>query len=415
LGVWVYERTESVSQFALVSLFTTLPTIAIAPLAGTLVDRWDRRWAMTLSDAGAGLSTLAVALLLLADRLEVWHIYLGVAANSAFSTIQWLAYSATVTLLVPKEHLGRAGGMRQFGESLGLIVSPALAGVLLKTIQLEGVLLIDFATFLVALTTLLAVRVPKPPKSGATSRTEDERGSLLRDAVYGWTYLTSRPGLLGLLIFFAVSNFLVGMATVLGPPFVLSLASPAVLGIITSVGGGGMLLGGMLMSVWGGPKRRIYGVLGFELLGGLSILIVGLQPSVPLFAVLGTIFFFRLPIVNGSRDAIWQSKVPPEVQGRVFAVRRVIAWSTRPLAFLIAGPLADRVFEPLMTVDGPLAKSIGRIIGVGPGHGISLLFAVIGTLAILAAVAGYLYPRLRLVEDELPDMGSIAQAAPGPV
>ncbi len=403
LGVWVYERTGSATQFALISLFVALPAVVLAPFAGVFIDRWNRQWAMIISDAGAGFSALVILLLLSTNQLELWHIYLGVAINSAFNTFQWLAYSSTVTLLIPKKHLGRAGGMAQLAESLGLVIAPGLAGVLLEAIQLEGVIQIDLLTFIFALLTLLIVRVPNPPKSHDKNRIDTPQNSVLRQAFYGWNYLKARPGLMGLLIFFAISNFLVGVVTVLGPPFILSLASPAVLGIVMSIGGGGMLVGGLLMGIWGGPKRRIYGVLGFEFLAGVSILLAGLRPSVLLFAVLGTIFFFRLPIVNGSRDAIWQSKVAPEVQGRVFSVRRVISWSARPLAYLIAGPMADNVFEPLMAVDGPLAGNIGNIIGVGPGHGISLLFVIVGVLILLVTLAGYLYPRLRLIEDELPD------------
>jgi MFS transporter, DHA3 family, macrolide efflux protein len=177
-----------------------------------------------------------------------------------------------------------------------------------------------------------------------------------------------------------------------------------VLGTVLSIGGVGMLAGSLVMGVWGGPKRRVYGVLGARLVQGLVFFLGGLQPSAPLIAGASFIFLFAYSILVGSIQALFQSKVAPDVQGRVFAVRRMIVWSSMSLAYLVAGPLADHVFEPLLAANGPLAGSIGRLIGAGPGRGIGLLFMVMGILTMLATAVGYLYPRLRRVEDELPDM-----------
>ncbi len=408
LGVWVYQRTGSATQFALISLFAQLPGILVSPVAGALIDRWDRRRAMILSDSGAGLSTLVVVLLLLAGRLEVWHIYLTNAVSSIFSAFQWPAYSAATTLLVPKKHLGRASGMVQFSEAAARIFSPVLGGLLVVTIQLSGVISIDITTFIFSLVTLLLVRFPRPKN---ISKGKEGGWVLLQEAAYGWTYITTRPGLLGLLIFFAANNFLTGVVTVLFTPLVLAFAPMIVLGIVLSVGGGGILVGSLVMSIWGGAKRRrINSVLSFTLLSGLCILLAGLRHSVPVFFVTVFLYFFGLAIINSSSQVIWQNKVPPEVQGRVFAVRRMIAWASLPLAYMVAGPLADQVFEPLLAAGGPLVGTIGRVIGVGPGHGIALLFVLMGMLSMLVTVGGYLYPPLRLVEEELPD--AIADEAP---
>jgi len=256
LGVWVYEHTGSVTQFALISVFARLPAILLFPVAGALIDRWNRRWAMILSDSGACLSTIAVALLLVTGRLEIWHIYLAVAVSSAFSAFQWPAYSAATTLLVPKQHLGRASGMIQLGESASQFLAPMLAAGLLSVIKLQGIILTDCATFLFSLATLLSIRFPD-----ALTNTVRKAGvpSLLREMAYGWTYITARPGLLGLLIFIAVSNFALGIAQVLFPPLILAFAPVTVLGTVQSIACGGMVVGSILMSVWGGPKRRMYG------------------------------------------------------------------------------------------------------------------------------------------------------------
>lgn len=398
LGVWVYLNTKSVTQFSIIFLATAVPGILMSPVTGALVDRWDRRKAMIFSDAGAAFCTLAIALLFYTGLLRIWHIYVLMAVSSAFSSFQWPAYSAATSLLVPKKHLGRAAGMVQTAEAASLIVSPVLAGMLLVIIDVWGVIAVDFATFLVAISTLLVVRVPRPEKA-ITS----DKPSLLREATYGWTYIKARPGLLSLLIFFAVSNFLSGFANVLLGPLVLSFTSPPVLGTILSAGGVGMLVGGVVMSAWGGPKKRIHGILGLSLVSGAAMAIGGMRPSAPLLAAAFFVALFTSPIVNGCSQAIWQTKTAPDVQGRVFSVRRMIAWSTSPLSFLMAGPLADKVFEPLLAVNGPLAQSVGSVIGVGPGRGIGLMFIVMGVLSIGAVIAGYLYPRLRFVEDELGD------------
>lgn len=401
LGVWVYQRTGSVTQFALISLFTSLPGIVFSPVAGALVDRWDRRWAMIISDTGSGMCTLSVALLLFANRLEVWQIYIAMGLSSTFSAFQWPAYSAATTLLVPKEHFGRASGMVQIAEAVAQIGSPALAGVLLGVIQIQGVILIDFATFLFAVLTLSLVRVPKPE---TTEEGKAGQGSLLHEAAYGWKYIRARPGLLGLLLLFATSNFATGIVEVLFTPLVLSFATAAVLGMILSIGGLGFLGGSLTMSAWGGPKVRVNGIFIFSLLQGVVLFVAGFPPQVTILATAAFLFFFSHPIITGCSQTIWQSKTAPDVQGRVFAVRRMISWSSLPLAYLAAGPLADRVFEPLLDEGGALANSVGQIIGTGQGRGIGLLYMILGIISILATGVGFLYPRLRQVEMELPDI-----------
>lgn len=401
LGVWVYEQTGSATKFALIYLFAMLPGILILPVAGALVDRWDRRWVIILSDLGSGISTLAIAFLLYTGQLQTWQIYIATGVKSAFSAFQWPAYIAASTLLVPQRYIGRANGLIQFNEAVAKILAPVLAVILVATIRIWGVLLIDFITFVFAILMALLIRIPKPVP---TVESSTEKRSLWRETAYGWSYITGRPGLFVLLIFFTTTNFLTGMPIVLGTPLILSFASPAVLGTILSIGGCGMLMGSLVLSAWGGPKRRVIGVLSFELLAGLCIMVAGVRASAVMIAIPTFIFSFSIPIVLGSSQAIWQTKVAPDVQGRVFATRRMIAWSSLPIAYLLSGLLVDHVFNPLMAVGGLLSGTVGQVIGVGPGRGIGLLFIVVGFLTALAAAAGYLFPRLRLLEDELPDL-----------
>ena len=400
LGVWIFEQTGSATQFALIGLFAVLPRVILSPLAGTIVDRWDRRRAMIVSDAGAGFSTLILVLLLFANRLEIWHIYLIVGTSAAFSTVQWPAYTAATTSLVSKENLGRANGMIQFGQAAAEILAPALAGILVQTIRLEGVILTDFATFAFATITLLLVRFPKPQRS---TTGESESISLKQEITFGWRYISARQGLLGLLVFFAVINFLWGMVGALITPMILGFTTSDMLGAIISIAGAGMLAGSLVMSIWGGLKRRINGVLYFEFLSGICFLLIGLRPSFWLTALGAFGAHVTIAMVYGSNQAIWQSKIAPDVQGRVFATQQMIAKAASPLAYLLAGPLADNVFEPLLAPTGLLAGNIGQIIGFGPGRGIGLLFLAMGIIKMAVTVIGYAHPRIRFVEDELPD------------
>lgn len=400
LGVWIYQQTHSTILFSLNLLAFAVPNLLVSPFAGALVDRWDRRWVMVMSDTGAGLCTLAVAFLFTSGSLQVWQVIALTALSAAFSTFQWPAYSAATSLLVPKEQLGRAGGMVQIGEAISHLISPALAGALFVTIGLQGVVLVDFATYFFAILTLLLVRIPRPK---ASAEGQAGKGSLWKEAGFGWTYIVSRAGLFGLLMYFAATNFLSGLIEPLLAPLILDMTSADMLGYLASIVGLGMLAGTLVMSAWGGPKRRIRGLLGFSLVAGVFLTVLGLRPSLPLMAVAGFGMMFAMPIINASSQAIWQSKVALDVQGRVFSVRRMIAWSTLPLAYIVAGPLADKVFKPLLVEGGALTGSLGQILGVGPGRGVGLMFVVIGLLSILVTFLAYMNPHLRNVEDELPD------------
>ena len=195
-------------------------------------------------------------------------------------------------------------------------------------------------------------------------------------------------------------------AVILAAPLVLARTSnnQLVLGTVQSVGGIGGVLGGLLLSVWGGPRRKIDGVLGgFIVEGLLGAVVFGLGRGIVLWSA--GLFFsgFLLPILNGSSQAIWQAKVAPDVQGRVFSVRRLIAQITAPLAMLLAGPLADYVFEPAMMPGGAWADTFGGLVGTGPGAGMSLIFIVAGLLSVLVGLAGYAVPVIRDVETILPD------------
>jgi DHA3 family macrolide efflux protein-like MFS transporter len=402
LGVWVYQETGSVTEFSFILLSSTLPGMLISPIAGVLVDRFDRRWIMMISDLVAGMSTLTIFFLLYTQHLALWHILITNAVGAIGNAFQFPAYQATVSLLVPKEHLGRANGMIQFAEAASMVTAPLLAGYLIKTIDVHGVVLIDFVTCLFAVASLLIVRFPRHTTQSGNI-VEKKKGAFFENVTFGWRYIWGRPGLRGLLFYFAISNFLFGFMNVTLTPLVLSFSDEKALGLINSVSGIGMILGGLLMSIWGGAKRKINSLVFAGTMGGVALILQGVQASVITIAIAMFLQLFVLPIANGSSQSIWQSKVAPEVQGRVFSVRRLIAISLNPLAYLLSGPTVDYIFEPLMAKKGPLSGTIGAMIGTGTGRGIGLMLILLGILLILNNLVIYLNPRVRNVEDEIPD------------
>jgi MFS family permease len=313
----------------------------------------------------------------------------------------WPALTASVTLLVPKAQYGRANGFVQLGEALPQIAGPALAGALYVIIHLGNMALIDFATYAFSvLLMIFFVRIPAPPR---TKDGQEGKGSVWKEMRYGWDYIVARKGLLALLIFFLATNFLSGVMNPLIVPLILDNWDATTLGFLSTLMGVGMLAGTLVMSAWGGGKRKIYVLLGSGLVSGLFLTAVGLRASIPLIAVCGMGMMFAMPFMNACSQAIWQAKVAPDVQGRVFAVRRAIAWSAGIIAPLLAAPLADDVFKPAMAAGGKLAPILGPIFGYGAGRGVGVLISLVGLLSAAVSVIAVLTPRVRRVELDLPD------------
>ncbi len=401
LGVWVYNETHSVTLSALSFWAFNVPQIVLSPLAGVMIDRWGRWKSMIISDFGAGLSVLAAALLYFSGQLQPWMIIPINLILSSFNCLMWPAQSAAITVLVPKDQYGRANGMVQVIEAVSQLAGPALAGMLYVALKVGNLAMIDFVTYIFAIAVMLAfVRIPEP---SITPEAISQRSSMWQEMRFGWDYIVQRKGLFSLLTFFLLINLLGNMVFPLWAPFILDGWSPDVLGYISSILGVGMLAGTLVMSAWGGSKRKIYTLLVANVVAGLFLAAAGVRASIPLMAVCGFGFMFAMPLMNASSQAIWQRKVAPEIQGRVFAVRRTIAWSSGLISPLLAGPLADYVFKPLMAQGGALAPLLGPLIGVGASRGIGLMFIVIGLLTASVSIFGFTYSPIRRVELDIPD------------
>ncbi|WP_164002942.1 MFS transporter [Pyxidicoccus caerfyrddinensis] len=405
LGAYVYQTSGSVTGFALVGFFGSLPMVLLSPLAGVLADRWDRRKLMLVGDLGAALGIFLIWGVFAGQdagwwTIKVWYFYGPLLIGSAFSTLCFPAWSSTVPLLVPRKHLGRASGMTELSAAIAQIAGPLIASALLGSIGLRGILLVDAISYIFAIGALFFVRFPMPPRD-ATKKAGQR--SLKADLVEGWKFIRERPGLFGLMVFITTSGFIVGMVMLLINPLVLAFSDIDHLKWIASVAGIGGLAGGLLTSIWGGPQRRVLGIAALSLVSGLILPLAALPPSVPLIAVSAAVFVFTFPLISACNQFVWQTKVPPELQGRVAALRRVVFQAMGLVVSLLGGVLADQVFEPLMATDGALASSVGRVIGTGQGRGVALMFVMLSVMMLTNVVVLWLSPRARNVESELPD------------
>jgi MFS family permease len=405
LTIWAYQETGSATALALVAFFSFGPVVLVSPVAGALVDRWNRKLVVMISDLAAGTTTIILLLLYTTGNLQIWHLYVMGALAGAFESFQFPAFSAAMTMMLRKEQYSRANGMMSVAEAASGIAAPLLAGILLTLIGIGGVMTIDVITFVLAVTAVLITHIPQPATTDVGTQAQ---GNLWQESLFGFRYIWARPSLLGMQMMFFLSNFFGGYSWVLLAPLILARTNnnELLLGTVQSALG----IGGLALSLWGGPRNKVHGVLmGMALSALFGSFVLGIGQSLNTWLVGAFFSMFFIPVLNGSNQAIWQAKVAPDVQGRVFATRRLIAQITAPLAMLTAGPLADRLFEPAMQAGSRWANLFGWLVGVGPGAGIGLLFVITSLIGAFAALMGYTIPAVRNIETILPDYVPVAQ------
>jgi MFS family permease len=409
LTIWAWELTGQATALALVAVFSFAPAVIASPIAGAMVDRLPRKLMMMLSDAAAGVASLIIFLLYISGNLEIWHLYVAGAFTGIFESFQFPAFSAAITTMVPKEQYGRANGLLSLAESISGIAAPVLAGLLLAVIGIGGILVIDVATCIFAVVVLAFIIVPPPNR---TTDVEMVKNNFWREMTYGFHYIWTRPSLLGLQTTFLFSNFVGGMGLVLSNPMILARTNNneiALATVQTAFGIGGVC-GGLLLSTWGGPKRRVHGVLLGFVWSSFFQMWLGMGQVVWVWVAASFLMMLAFPMINGSNQAIWQAKVAPDVQGRVFGARRVFAQIIGPLGMVLAGPLADYVFEPAMMPDGAWADTFGWLVGTGPGAGMGLIIVITGVLGIAVGLIGYAIPAIYHAETLLRDHDQIQES-----
>lgn len=413
IPIWVFSQTKRATDLTLIGGLFLTSLVVVSPLTGVLVDRSNRKFMMIISDLAAGLVTIGIFILYSLGRLQIWHLYASAVIQGAFQSFQWPAFSSAVSVMLPKEQYTRAATMLELAETgsniIGPIVAAALLGLLGDQRGLQLILLTDIVTFMLAIGTLLFVHVPQPQTTAAQEEAIQE--GFIGEVLFGFRYILERPSLLGLQTVFMLGNLFSGASFALMAPLILARTGNNALlfGSVESIGAVGGVVGAIAVSAWGGFKRRVHGVLLGWAFTGLFAAVIGLgrpEPAwaaLPVWAGANFLTFFGSPLINGSNQAIWQAKVSPDVQGKVFSIRRLIAWVIMPVSWFVAGPLADRVLEPAMGAGGSLSGVFGWLVGGGPGAGMALMFVFSGLLATCVGLGGYLFPAIRNAEDILPD------------
>lgn len=342
---WLTVQTGSATILATATLVALLPQVVLGPFAGALVDRWNRRSIMIAADAAIALATALLILLFATGRIAVWHVYALMFARSLGGAFHYPAMAASTTLMVPGRHLARVAGMNQTLQGVVSIFAPPLGALLLSLMPTHSVLAIDVGTALVAVVPLLFIAIPQPERRRDTETGLVRQTSYWQELREGFRYVLRWPGLLGLILLAMLLNFLLTPASSLTPLVVTQVfeKGAAELGWVEAGFGAGTILGGLVLSAWGGFRRRIVtsmcGVMGV----GLGVLLFGLVPARLFPLLLGAAFLQGLAIVfaNGPIHAIFQSTIAPDMQGRVFSMIGAGAAGMTPLGLLVAGPVAD--------------------------------------------------------------------------
>jgi DHA3 family macrolide efflux protein-like MFS transporter len=403
ITLWAWDFSQSATTLVLVGLASLLPRTLLSPFAGTLVDRWNRKLVMALSDAGAAIATAFLLILFANGRTQLWHLYLAGLLVGGSGAFQYPATVSVITTMVSKEQLSRANSLRSLIGSASSVGAPLLAGGLIAVIGINGILVIDLVTFFMALATLLIIHIPQP---APTEAGETGRGSFWQETINGLNYILARASLVSIFLLFMASNISAGFVTPMINPLVLARSGndAAVLGLVRSAGSIGFVAGGLLMTVWKGPRRRMNGVaLGFIMEGLLGALVLGLGQNAPAWMIGFFMAGVAITVVNTLYIAILQAKIAPDLQGRIFGIEYLITTASFPIGQLIAGFLGDNWLEPAMRAPGSLANAFDWLVGTGPGAGFGLVIVIGGLLTAAVGVSCWLIRPVREIETLLPD------------
>jgi MFS family permease len=418
LIIWAYQETGSATTLALLGFFAWLPYVIVSPFAGVWVDRLDRRWVLILADFGSALMTLLLGYFFWRGELAVWHIFLLEGVTAVFDAFQSPAATVVTSVVLNKQDYPRANGLNSLARDASRILAPMAGGALLIWIGVGGILLIDVFTFLVAVFSLAIVPLP----AALHQLRGEEHEPFLQQLAFGFSYIFSRKGLLGMMLIYMGIEFFAALTYFSVMPALIlerSNGSEVALGLVQATLGGAGVVGALIISIWGLPKRRTHAVFGFTALSfllGDGLFAIG--QSLPVWLLAATVAAFFIPFISGADRTIWQSKVPPAMQGRVFSVSGMFRNGVKPIGYLLAGPLADRIFEPALQVGGAWVPYLGWLVGTGPGAGIGAMFLFTAVAGAIVSASGYLFRATRHVEDDLPDhdeAGKIVTMHPLPV
>jgi len=399
VSIAVFRATGHATPLALVTFFSTVPGVLLGGYAGALADRFDRRHLMLIANLGF-IACSGLLLLSFASRgFQLWHLYALTLGAALFAALQRPAFQASIAMLVPDAHRDRANAIRQVTGSASGVIAPAIAGMLYALVGVVGAISIDIASFVAAVAVLAVVRIPRPA--------ETAEGLAMRTAVWrqvfdGFRYLAARPALLGFCAYISVVNFVANVTMVLLTAYVLvRTGSAQLLGVVMAVMSVGGIVGALVISAGGRLGSRMNTVLLGVVAAAVFLGLAGAARSAPVLGASLFLMLFALAFTDAPFWSILQAKVAPDVQGRVFAAYMQAIMLLTPLAALVGGPLADRVFEPARRK--PVWHGVAWLVGAGPGAGMGLMLVIAGALILALSLALYAIPAVRRLETDLPD------------
>lgn len=399
ISLWVLDNTKSITLFALIAAVNTLPAVLLSPIAGVYVDRWNRRKLLIIAETGLGISALCLATIYWQGLFHIKYIMIFGMIGSVCGSFILPALSASTVMLVPADQLTRANSLRVISLGLAQLLAPAFAGFLLSSIGLNWIFVLNLVGIAVATTTIIVIKIPQPLKTII----DKGKPGILSEMNIARHYLLERRGLLYLLYFYVVVNFCVVSLNVVFMPLVKHFATVKELGMVLSVGGTGILIGGLATMLLGNIKHKILLSLVMTAIISFAILLSTIKPSIYIVGAGIFVITAVFPLVMALSQTVWQLKIPAEMQGRVFGFRAAVLGATMPIAFILSGVLADGIFEPGMQADGFLAAWFGALYGTGDGRGLAVMAGMYGVLSLLAAIFAIMHPRIRNIEVELPD------------
>lgn len=399
MGIWVFQNTGNATPVLLTAFFAELPGMLAGSLAGVLVDRWDRRKVMILSDSGQALGSLLLVVSLASGQFQVWHLYLVSFIQGVFGTFQHPAEDAAMTMLVPENQWDRGNAIRQMAFPLAGVVATSLAGLFFVWIGINGIIMIDLASFLVAVTAVLLVVIPKPERSVEGLAAS---GNWWRELKAGLRYFVQRRQLLVLVLYLTFINFLLNGPLSLDIPYLLSkTADEKITGSLMGLMSLGAFMGAVLIALRGKIHRRVITMLGGLLISALMFLVLGTSNRPWMLGASLFLLMIPLPVMNTLVISLLQAKTPPDMQGRIFSTFWQLGYLGSTASFLLTGQLVDQWLEPMVGTAG--WKFWIPLVGDQPGSGMGLLLVGTGLLMLISTVIMLAMRPIRTMEQFLPD------------
>ena len=391
LVIWLYSSSGSALSTAMLTVCSYAPYVVMSIFAGALSDKWNKKATMLVCDSIAAACTVTVLVLLKTGNLEIWHLYILNALNGLMNTVQQPASDVASTLLTPKEHYQKTSGMRSFSNSLVSILTPVFASAMVGFAGVESVIAFDLITFAVAFLVLLFfIKIPE------TENEQVKSESLLQAAKDGLSYLKTNKGIWWLIMSMAAINFIASIYEAALSPMILSVADETSLGIVNACIGAANFVGSIIAVFYPAPKSRIrviFNCLLFSMSTENFFLAFGKNTFWWSFGgILGWIF---IPLMNANMDVIMRSKIPTDMQGRVYSARNTLQFFTIPIGYFLGGLLVDKFFEPFMASVSSDSILV-RLFGSGKGSGAALLFFVIGIFGVLVCL---IFRRVRYIRE----------------